>query len=98
MSSINGDLNNQVLIAFIDTNPLIPEFYKNLLNKRLLSFKEFLFCIGKSFYQAFIIYFGGYYISENHLTSMISTSFTILVFVEVLNIYMDVINFIKLDK
>lgn len=27
---INGDLNNQVLIAFIDTNPLIPEFYKNL--------------------------------------------------------------------
>lgn len=26
---INGDLNNQVLIAFIDTNPLIPEFYKN---------------------------------------------------------------------
>ena len=26
---INGDLKNQVLIAFIDTNPLIPEFYKN---------------------------------------------------------------------
>ena len=26
---INGDLNNQVLVAFIDTNPLIPEFYKN---------------------------------------------------------------------
>ena len=26
---INGDSNNQVLIAFIDTNPLIPEFYKN---------------------------------------------------------------------
>ncbi|MGM9478271.1 purple acid phosphatase family protein [Pedobacter sp. GSP4] len=26
---INGDPNNQVLIAFIDTNPLIPEFYKN---------------------------------------------------------------------
>jgi len=26
---INGDLNSQVLIAFIDTNPLIPEFYKN---------------------------------------------------------------------
>lgn len=27
--AINGDINNQVLIAFIDTNPLIPEFYKN---------------------------------------------------------------------
>lgn len=26
---INGDKNQQVLIAFIDTNPLIPEFYKN---------------------------------------------------------------------
>ncbi|RZK37377.1 MAG: acid phosphatase [Pedobacter sp.] len=26
---INGDLENQVLVAFIDTNPLIPEFYKN---------------------------------------------------------------------
>lgn len=26
---INGDPNQQVLIAFIDTNPLIPEFYKN---------------------------------------------------------------------
>ena len=26
---INGDLSNQVLIAFIDTNPLIPEFYSN---------------------------------------------------------------------
>ena len=27
--AINGDSANQVLIAFIDTNPLIPEFYKN---------------------------------------------------------------------
>jgi hypothetical protein len=27
--AINGDTTNQVLIAFIDTNPLIPEFYKN---------------------------------------------------------------------
>lgn len=26
---INGDVNNQVLIAFIDTNPLIKEFYSN---------------------------------------------------------------------
>jgi predicted MPP superfamily phosphohydrolase len=27
--AINGDTTNQVLIAFIDTNPLIPDFYKN---------------------------------------------------------------------
>ncbi len=27
--SINGDTTQQVLIAFIDTNPLIPEFYSN---------------------------------------------------------------------
>jgi tartrate-resistant acid phosphatase type 5 len=27
--NINGDANQQVLIAFIDTNALIPEFYKN---------------------------------------------------------------------
>ena len=27
--SINGDTTQQVLIAFIDTNPFIPEFYKN---------------------------------------------------------------------
>ncbi len=27
--AINGDTTQQVLIAFIDTNPLIPEFYKN---------------------------------------------------------------------
>lgn len=27
--SINGDTTQQVLIAFIDTNPLIPDFYKN---------------------------------------------------------------------
>jgi DNA repair exonuclease SbcCD nuclease subunit len=27
--SINGDTTQQVLIAFIDTSPLIPEFYKN---------------------------------------------------------------------
>ncbi|MCZ4223170.1 purple acid phosphatase family protein [Pedobacter rhodius] len=27
--AINGDVNQQVLIAFIDTNPLIPEYYKN---------------------------------------------------------------------
>jgi tartrate-resistant acid phosphatase type 5 len=27
--AINGDKNQQVLIAFIDTNPLIPEFYNN---------------------------------------------------------------------
>ena len=27
--SINGDTTQQVLIAFIDTNPLIPEFYQN---------------------------------------------------------------------
>lgn len=27
--AINGDTTNQVLVAFVDTNPLIPEFYKN---------------------------------------------------------------------
>lgn len=27
--SVDGDTTNQVLILFIDTNPLIPEFYKN---------------------------------------------------------------------
>jgi tartrate-resistant acid phosphatase type 5 len=27
--AINGDATNQVLILFIDTNPLIPEFYRN---------------------------------------------------------------------
>lgn len=27
--AINGDPENKVLLAFIDTNPLIPEFYKN---------------------------------------------------------------------
>ena len=27
--SINGDTTEQVLLVFIDTNPLIPEFYKN---------------------------------------------------------------------
>lgn len=27
--AINGNPENQVLLAFIDTNPLIPEFYKN---------------------------------------------------------------------
>jgi len=27
--AINGDTNSQVLVAFIDTNPLIQEFYKN---------------------------------------------------------------------
>ncbi|MDZ7898461.1 MAG: tartrate-resistant acid phosphatase type 5 family protein [Arcicella sp.] len=27
--AIAGDTTNQVLIAFVDTNPLIPEFYKN---------------------------------------------------------------------
>lgn len=27
--SINGDTTQQVLLVFIDTNPLIPEFYKN---------------------------------------------------------------------
>ncbi len=29
MFSLNGDTTQQVLIAFIDTNPFIPEFYKN---------------------------------------------------------------------
>ncbi|MDR6560100.1 MULTISPECIES: tartrate-resistant acid phosphatase type 5 family protein [unclassified Arcicella] len=35
--SINGDANQQVLIAFIDTNPLIPEFYKGEYSNAVVS-------------------------------------------------------------
>lgn len=34
--SINGDANQQVLVAFIDTNPLIPEFYKGEYSKAVI--------------------------------------------------------------
>ncbi|WP_269236135.1 purple acid phosphatase family protein [Flavobacterium flavigenum] len=38
--NINGDANQQVLIAFIDTNALIPEFYKNEQYSKNLTSKD----------------------------------------------------------
>ena len=68
-----------------------PTLYKILLKGRELNLKSFLFVLFKSIFQASIIMLGSFVIfSDNIYLKIVTVTFTALIYLEVLNIYLDI--------
>ena len=77
------------------TNVLtFPTLYKILLKGRELNLKSFLFWLFKSMFQAFIIMFGSIILfPDNLFLKIVTVTFTALIYLEVLNIYLAINKF-----
>jgi phospholipid-translocating ATPase len=67
-----------------------PILYKILQKGRVLSTKTFLVWVFKSIYQAAVIMIGCVVLFENGFLNIVSQTFTALIFIEVLNVYLEV--------
>ena len=72
-----------------------PGLYKNLLRGRELNLKNFLVWCFKSIFQAFVIMFGAMFLFENVFLHIVTVTFTSLIFLELLNVYMEINKFHK---
>jgi phospholipid-translocating ATPase len=71
-----------------------PALYKALLRGRELSVKTFLWWVFKSIYQAGVIMIGSVYLFEDNLfLKIVSVTFSVLIFVEILNVYTEIKEF-----
>ena len=71
-----------------------PTLYKILLMGRELNFKNFLFWLFKSIYQSGVIMFGSFFFfSDNIFLKIVTVSFTALIYLEILNVYMEINKF-----
>jgi phospholipid-translocating ATPase len=71
-----------------------PNLYKILLMGRELNFKNFLFWCFKSIYQSGIIMFGSiFFFPDNIFLKIVTVSFTALIYLEILNVYMEINKF-----
>ena len=79
------------------TNVLkFPNLYKILLKGRELNFKNFLWWLFKSIYQSAVIMFGSVFMfEENIFLNIVTVSFTALIYLEILNVYMEINKFHK---
>ena len=68
-----------------------PTLYKILLKGRELNFKSFLFCLFKSIFQAAVIMLGSFVLfSDNIYLKIVTVTFTALIYLEILNVYLDI--------
>jgi phospholipid-translocating ATPase len=67
-----------------------PNLYKILQKGRALCIKTFLIWCLKSIYQGAIIMIGAVVLFEDNYTNIVSITFTALIFIEVLNVYLEV--------
>ena len=73
-----------------------PSLYKILLKGRELNFKNFLWWFFKSIFQSCIIMFGAIFLFGEHIfLKIITVSFTSLIYLEILNVYMEIKKFHK---
>ena len=72
-----------------------PGLYKNLLRGRELNLKNFLLWCFKSIFQACVIMFGALLLFENLFLHIVTVTFTSLIFLEILNVYMEINKFHK---
>ena len=73
-----------------------PTLYKILLKGRELNFKNFMFWLFKSIFQSTIIMFGAVFMfEENIFLNIVTVSFTALIYLEILNVYMEINKFHK---
>ena len=79
------------------TNVLkFPTLYKILLKGRELNLKSFLWWLFKSIYQSAVIMFGSVFMfEENIFLNIVTVSFTALIYLEILNVYMEINKFHK---
>lgn len=68
-----------------------PNLYKILQKGRVLNLKTFLIWCFKSIYQASVIMLGAIYLFEDDYLNIVSITFTSLIFIEILNVYLEVI-------
>ena len=79
---LDQDVNKNNVLTF-------PTLYRILLKGRELNFKNFLFWFVKSIFQAFIIMFGAIILfKDNIFLKIVTVTFTALIYLEVLNIYL----------
>ena len=67
-----------------------PVMYKTLQKGRNLNVKTFLYWVFKSIYQGFVIMIATVMFFENNYLNIVSITFTVLVFIEVINVYTEV--------
>jgi phospholipid-translocating ATPase len=67
-----------------------PILYKILQKGRILSTKTFLIWVFKSIYQSAVIMIGCVALFENGFINIVSETFTALIFIEILNVYLEV--------
>jgi len=71
-----------------------PILYKILQKGRALNSKTFLIWCLKSIYQGAIIMIGSVVFFEDNYLNVVSITFTSLIFIEMLNVYLEVCNII----
>ena len=71
-----------------------PTLYKILLMGRELNLKNFLFWLFKSIFQSTIIMFGSFILfRDNIFLKIVTVTFTVLIYLEILNVYMEINQF-----
>ena len=71
-----------------------PTLYKILLMGRELNLKNFLFWLFKSIFQSGVIMFGSFFFfQDNIFLKIVTVSFTALIYLEILNVYMEIHKF-----
>ena len=85
---LDRDIDRKNVIKF-------PNLYQILLKGRELNFKNFLWWLFKSIYQSMIIMFGSVFMFENIYLNIVTVSFTALIYLEILNVYMEIKKFHK---
>ena len=71
-----------------------PSLYKVLLKGRELNFKSFLWWLFKSVFQSFILMFGSIIVFKNRIfLNIVTVTFTGLIYLEILNVYMEINKF-----
>ena len=86
---MDQDINRTNVIKF-------PSLYKILLKGRELNFKNFLWWFFKSIFQSAIIMFGAMFLFHEHIfLKIVTVSFTSLIYLELLNVYMEIKKFHK---
>ncbi len=68
-----------------------PNLYKILQKGRALNTKTFLVWCFKSIYQGSVIMLGAVLLFEDNYLNIVSITFTALIFIEVLNVYLEVL-------
>lgn len=75
-----------------------PVMYKTLQKGRNLNVKTFLYWVLKSVYQGSVIMIATVALFENNYLNIISITFTVLIFIEIINVYSEVSSFLFLNR